>query len=69
MEWIKIDKDNLPEKKVLAANLKSGTYGYKEKLLGYLRYDEVEEFISCESSNEVLDNCTHYIDINNHDAE
>jgi hypothetical protein len=69
MEWVEIDKNNIQNGEVLAANFKKGTYGYKEKLLGYLHYDEVEGFVTCESGSEVLENCTHYIDINKHDVE
>ncbi len=65
--WIKIDKENLPEGKVLAANFKARTYGYKEKLIGYMYIDENE--ISCEGVGVTLSGCTHYIDINKHDVE
>jgi len=64
MEWILIDKDNLPEGEVLAANFKKGTYGYSEKLIGYLYEDMI-----CSSDDEQLENCTHYIEINKHDVE
>lgn len=66
MEWIEINTENLPEKEVLAANFKKGEYGYKEKLLGYL-HAESHGAITCENECEVLNNCTHYIDIHNHD--
>lgn len=66
MNWIKIDRNNLPKKEVLAANFQPGTYGYKEKIIGFV--DESEEgFIGCESESELLENCTHYIDMNEHD--
>lgn len=69
MEWIQIDKNNLPEGEVLAANFKPKTYGYKEKLLGYLSHDEQNDSTTCESNNEVLENCTHYIPINDFDIK
>ena len=65
MEWILIDKSNLPEGEILAANFKPRTYGYKEKLLGYLHI--TGDSITCENENEVLGNCTHYIDLNKFD--
>ena len=65
MDWIKIDKDNLNDNEVLAANFKSGTYGYKEKLLGYLNYEH--GILKCENEYEELKNVTHYIDIHKHD--
>lgn len=67
MNWEKINTANLPEGEVLAANFKAGTYGYTEKLLGYLHMDG--DVICCENDNEVLENCTHYIDINKHDIK
>ena len=70
MKWILIDKNKLPHQEVLAANFKPKTYGYKEKIIGYFQsYDETNDVISCENSNEVLDNCTHYIDIDSFDIE
>jgi len=65
MEWIKIDKKNLPEGKILAANFAIYTYGYKEKLLGYLHIED--DKIICESEHEQLESCTHYIPINTFD--
>lgn len=67
MEWIKLNKENLPEHEVLAANFKPRTYGYNEKLIGYLNYEDGE--IVCENEHEVLEGCTHYIDINKHDVK
>lgn len=64
MEWIKIDTNNLPEGEVLAANFAPRTYGYKEKVIGYLSQLEGEPRAQCESENEILENCTHYIPIN-----
>lgn len=59
--WIEINIDNLPKNEVLAANFKPRTHGYKEKIVGYL-YDE-GGIVVCESDNEALENCTHYIDL------
>ncbi len=66
MEWIKLEFDTMPKNEVLAANFAKGTYGYKEKIVGYVNFDG--EIFSCESA-ELLENCTHYIDINKHDIE
>lgn len=63
MNWIEIT-DILPTGEVLAGNFKAGTYGYSEKLLGRLYIDG--EVICCGNDNEVLENCTHYIDIHKH---
>ncbi|KKL26006.1 hypothetical protein LCGC14_2399630 [marine sediment metagenome] len=65
MEWIKIDIDKLPEDEVLAANFQLGTYGVKEKLIGWIGDDQGS--IYCESEYEVLGNCTHYIDLSKFD--
>ena len=58
MEWLKIDFSNLPKGEVLCANFNAGTYGYKEKIIGYLSDDG-----TCENDSEMLMNCTHYIDL------
>lgn len=65
MEWLKIDMKNLPEKEVLAANFKPRSYGYKEKLIGYLNIRN--GIIECENEHEMLFDCTHYIDLDAHD--
>lgn len=65
MEWIKIDTDNLPKHEVLCANFEPRTYGYREKLIGYLSNENGD--ISCESESEMLEGCTHFIDINKFD--
>lgn len=62
MEWLNIDFSNLPNDEVLAANFNAGTYGYKEKIIGYLTDDG-----ACGNEREMLMNCTHYIDLNKHD--
>ena len=67
MEWTKLNIEDLPENEVLAGNFKKGTYGYKEKLIGYLS-DNID-YITCENENELLNNCTHYIDINKENVE
>ena len=69
MEWIKLNENNLSEKIVLAANFKKGTYGYKEKKIGHLYYDEGGDFFGCVDNSEQLENCTHYIDIDKYDIE
>jgi hypothetical protein len=69
MEWILLDPNNLPEKEVLAANFKSGTFGYKEKLVGYLGVDERNNNIVCEAESVILENCTHYVDLEKFDIE
>lgn len=68
MEWIKIDRNNLPDVEVLAANFKPETYGYTEKIIGYVALND-DGIIFCESENEILENCTHYIEINKHDVK
>jgi hypothetical protein len=65
MEWLKIDKENLPKDEVLAANFILNTYGYKEKLLGYFHIEN--NIIICENENEQLENCSHYIPIHTFD--
>ncbi len=68
MKWIEIDKTNLPKCEVIAANFKPNSYGYKEKVLGYLSLLEDGEVV-CESDSEMIGNCTHYFDINKYDVE
>jgi len=68
MDWVTINTDNLPEGEVLAANFKPKTYGYTEKLIGYISIND-EGVICCENDNEVLENCTHFIDINKYDVK
>lgn len=65
MKWIKINKNELPENEVLAANFKEGTHGYKEKIIGYLYYEN--DVILCEKDSAILKNCTHFIDIDKYD--
>ena len=66
MEWIPIDPQNLPEGEVLAANFKVGTYGYREKLLGYVGKDGLG--ILCDAYTTLRD-VTHYIDIHKFDVK
>jgi len=61
MGWVPIDKGNLPEKEILAANFRPGKTGYMCKNLGYLYIDG--NSITCEGSQAKLYNCTHYIDL------
>ena len=68
MEWKKIDKEHLPKGEVLAGNFESGTYGYKQKLIGYL-YISGSANVMCDSGDTLLGNCTHYVDVNNYDPE
>lgn len=62
MEWIKLTKENEPEGEVLCANFQSKTYGYKEKIVGYLSINE-EGYAEAENEHEVLENVTHFIDL------
>lgn len=65
MNWIKIDLENLPTGIVLAANFEEFTFGYKEKMIGSVsQYNGV---VVCENDYDILDNVTHYIDINKFD--
>ena len=64
MNWIKLEIGTLPEGEILCANFAKGTYGYREKIIGYA-FDN-DDTISCEG-NELLENCTHYIDLNKYD--
>jgi len=68
MDWRKINAANLPEGEVLVANFKAKTFGYTEKLIGSL-YINDDDVICCEGENEVLENCTHYININMYDIK
>ena len=55
MEFIEIDKNNLPDKEVLAM---TADYQF---MRGFLCYDSEFEIIYCENDNcEVLDYVTHY---------
>ena len=65
MKWIEINPEKLPEIEVLGANFKPGTYGYKEKLIGWLGKNA--EGIYCDDEYQILENCTHYIDIHKFD--
>jgi len=65
MHWIEINKTNLPKGEVLSANFNPFSYGYKEKLLGFLYIEK--GIVIASNKNEVLENCTHFIDIHKHD--
>lgn len=71
MKWILIDVNNLPDGEVLAANFNKGKHGYKEKLIGYLYIKNSFSglIIQCEDDHQVLEHCTHYIDIHKFDVE
>jgi len=66
MQWIAVDKNNLPEHEVLAANFMPDTFGYQEKMIGYLAIN-TEGHLCASSEHEWLFNVTHYIDINKFD--
>ncbi|KQC33972.1 hypothetical protein AAU57_12005 [Nonlabens sp. YIK11] len=62
MDWIKIDKNNLvDDREVLAANFEPRTFGYQEKIIGYLSIDDGK--ITCVNEYQILQDTTHYIDI------
>tara|TARA_R110002096_G_scaffold289737_7_gene484016 strand:+ start:3935 stop:4144 length:210 start_codon:yes stop_codon:yes gene_type:complete len=67
IKWTKIDKKNLPEETVLAANFKPFTYGYTEKVIGYIHIEN--DVIICENGHEVLEGCTHYVKVNEFDVK
>lgn len=69
IEWLDIEKDNLPEREVLAANFSKKSYGYGEKLVGRLYINEVFDYVTCEAEDTVLENCTHYVDIHKFDID
>lgn len=73
MKWIKIDKRNLPKGEILCANFRPRTYGFKEKLIGYIHVvREVTtktDKICCHSSTICLEEVTHYINIHEFDIE
>lgn len=66
MEWIKIVRDDFPSHEVLAANFKRGTYGYKEKCIGWLSI--CDGVIVCDGESR-LEYTTHYININKFDID
>lgn len=68
MNWIKININKLPKGEVLAANFKPYSYGYKEKLIGYLSVTD-EGNVDCEDDYTMLSDCTHYIPINDFDLK
>jgi hypothetical protein len=63
MYWKEIDHLRLPEKEVLAANFTPGTIHYKDKLLGYLVFDRGRVQCTNEQARQIIDSCTHYIDV------
>lgn len=66
MQWTKLKETELPKGEVLCANFSAGTGGYKEKLVGYVS-KQYDGKIICSGDNAVLENVTHYIDINKFD--
>ncbi|GAB3164646.1 hypothetical protein [Telluribacter humicola] len=66
IKWIQIDKDNLPEGLVLAANFTPDTQSYKEKMMGSLHV--MDGVVCCVHDYDMLSNCTHYIDIHKFDV-
>lgn len=69
MEWLPIDINNLPKGEVLAANFKSRSYGFREKLVGHLHINEVLDVVTCTAEDTILYDCTHYIDIHKFDID
>lgn len=65
MKWVKLTENNIPSHEVLCGNFNKGTFGYKEKLIGYVIFDG-EEFY-CDNDTDSLGDVSHYIDI--HDFE
>lgn len=62
MEWISVAHgEKLPDIEVLAGNFKPRTYGYKEILVGYIRYDSNANRFVCEDEYQRLEGVTHYI--------
>lgn len=62
MKWIKLTKENEPQVEVLCANFESGTYGYKEKIMGYVSF--IGDVGHASGESEDLENVTHFIDLN-----
>lgn len=68
MKWQKIDPNKIESLgEVLAANFKLNTYGYREKLIGYLHVNN-HGVVCCENEHEILENVTHYIDMSRFDV-
>ena len=63
-QWIEITELTKPNIEVVAINMKPGTYGYKEKLVGYIRYNENLGCFVCSDENTELRNVTHYLNPN-----
>lgn len=70
MEWIPIDPENLPVGEVLAANFKVGSFGYREKMVGWLGNIRLNTSgVYCDSEGGTLNDVTHYIDIHKFDVK
>ena len=65
MKWIEIDVERWPNDEVLCANFKEKTYGYKEKLIGFIELRN--DILICENEQERLEGVTHYIKISDFD--
>lgn len=57
--WKKVNKEHLPEGKVLAANFEPRTFGYREMIIGYLALKG--DTVLCDSEHEELNGVTHFI--------
>lgn len=66
INWNELDQLSLPKGIVLAANFQPKTYGYSEKIIGYI-YEE-GGVIKCENEYELLEGCTHYVKVNDFDV-
>jgi hypothetical protein len=63
IDWVKLDEKYIPDGEILAGNFEKGSYGYKEAIIGFLRYCPNEKFI-CENDFEILKNVTHWSIVN-----
>lgn len=68
MKWVEIDKENLPNGIVLAANFNPDTDDYKLKFLGILTLWD-DDNVTCGLGYRSIDNVTHYIDVDKFDLE
>lgn len=66
MKWLSIKEHGIPEGEVLAGNFTPGSYGYKEKLVGYI-IENKDGSIVCDSEETQLQGVTHFIYIHQHD--
>lgn len=62
-EWVSVCNVRKPESyDCICINLKPGTYGYKEALVGHLYYSKQSCCWICSSENEILENVTHWME-------